>query len=153
MMCHSVKKTYTHGSCCISLLKFKSFHQFNSLKLPQILDNRDLKQTDAAAAGGEAAVNKQISIQKDSRSSEFSRPSTSITLRLNGDLNRPPPLGRRVSLLKVPVCSVVELCVFTRAEIAAKTSRLICTSKVLPKFSAFKRQNCSLRFHCFLCFG
>ena len=32
------------------------------------------------------------------------------------------------------------MCVFTRAEIAARTSRLICTSKVLPKFSAFKGQ-------------
>ena len=52
-------------------------------------ENRDLKQTDATAA------NKQISIQKDSRPSEFSRPLTSITLKLNGDLNvtassRPP---------------------------------------------------------------
>ena len=42
---------------------------------------RDLKQTD------KAAVNKQISIQKDSVPSEFSRPLTSITLKLNGDLN------------------------------------------------------------------
>ena len=46
-------------------------------------------------SGQQAAVNKQISIQKDSRPSEFSRPLTSITLKLNGDLNvtassRPP---------------------------------------------------------------
>ena len=34
---------------------------------------RELKQTDAAA------VNQQISIQKDSRPSEFSRPSTLFT--------------------------------------------------------------------------
>ena len=51
-------------------------------------------QTDAAA------VNKQISIQKDSRPSEFSRPLTSFTLELNGDLN---VTGLRVSLLKVPI--------------------------------------------------
>ena len=36
--------------------------------------DRDLKQTDAAA------VNKQISIQTDSKPSEFVRPLTSITL-------------------------------------------------------------------------
>ena len=54
---------------------------------------RELKQTDAAAA------NLQISIQKDSRPSEFSRPLTSITLNLNGDL----PVDRcHVSLLKLP---------------------------------------------------
>ena len=53
----------------------------------------ELKQTDAAAA------NLQISIQKDSRPSEFSRPLTSITLNLNGNL----PVDRgRVSLLKLP---------------------------------------------------
>ena len=55
--------------------------------------NRELKQTDAAAA------NLQISIQKDSRPSEFSRPLTSITLNLNRDL---PVDRRRVSLLKLP---------------------------------------------------
>ena len=38
-------------------------------------DNKELKQTDAAAA-----VNQQISIQKDSRPSEFTRPLTSFTL-------------------------------------------------------------------------
>ena len=47
--------------------------------------NRELKQTDAAAK--REAVNKQISIRKDSRPSEFSRPLTSFTLQLNGDLN------------------------------------------------------------------
>ena len=36
----------------------------------KIIGNRELKQTDAAA------VNQQISIQKDSRPSEFSRPLT-----------------------------------------------------------------------------
>ena len=36
--------------------------------------NKDLKETDAAA------VNKQISIQTDSKPSEFVRPLTSITL-------------------------------------------------------------------------
>ena len=41
----------------------------------------------------------QISIQKDSRPSEFSRPLTSITLNLNGDL---PVDCRRVSLLELP---------------------------------------------------
>ena len=40
--------------------------------------NRELKQTDAAAAS------LQISIQNDSRPSEFSRPLTSIILNLNG---------------------------------------------------------------------
>ena len=39
-----------------------------------VIDNRELKQTDAAA------VNQQISIQKDSRPSEFSRPLTLFTL-------------------------------------------------------------------------
>ena len=29
---------YTHGSCYISLFKFKSFDQFNTPRLPQILD-------------------------------------------------------------------------------------------------------------------
>ena len=38
------------------------------------LNIRELKQTDAAA------VNQQISIQKDSRPSEFSRPLTLFTL-------------------------------------------------------------------------
>ena len=55
-------------------------------------NNRELKQTDAAAAI------LQISIQKDSRASEFSRPLTSITLNLNGNL---PVDRRRVSLLKL----------------------------------------------------
>ena len=32
------EQQYTHGSCCISLFKFKSFDQFNSPELPQILD-------------------------------------------------------------------------------------------------------------------
>ena len=57
------------------------------------LINRELKQTDAAAA------NLKISIQKDSRPSESSRPLTSITLNLNGDLHVD---RRRVSLLKLP---------------------------------------------------
>ena len=56
---------------------------------------KELKQTDAVAA------NLQISIQKDSRPSEFKRPLTSITLILNGDL--PVDRRRRVSLLKLPV--------------------------------------------------
>ena len=47
---------------------------FSSIKV-----NRELKQTDAAAA-----ANLQISIEKDSMPSEFSRPLTSITLNLNG---------------------------------------------------------------------
>ena len=55
---------------------------------------RELKQTDTAVA------NQQISIQKDSRPSEFSRPLTSITLNLNRGL----PVDRRsVSLLKLPI--------------------------------------------------
>ena len=64
----------------------------NSLQ-QQLCENSELKQTDAAAA------NLQISVQKNSRPSEFSRPLTSITLNLNGDLivDR-----RRVSLLKLP---------------------------------------------------
>ena len=44
-----------------------------------LTDNRELKQTDAAAA------NLQITVQKDSRPSEF-RPLTSITLNLNRDM-------------------------------------------------------------------
>ena len=32
------KQQYTHGSCCISLFKFKSFDRFNTPKLPQIVD-------------------------------------------------------------------------------------------------------------------
>ena len=55
---------------------------------------RELKQTDAAAA------NLQISIQKDSRPSEFSRSLTSSTLNLNRNL---PDDRHRVSLLKLPV--------------------------------------------------
>ena len=46
----------------------------------------ELKQTDAATER-RRRVNKQISIQKDSRPSEFTRPLTSFTLYLNGDLN------------------------------------------------------------------
>ena len=59
----------------------------------EVFDNRELKQTDAAAA------NLQISIQQDSRPSEFSRPLISIILNLNGNL---PVDRRRVSLLKFP---------------------------------------------------
>ena len=63
------------------------------LKQPVLQINRELKQTDAAAA------NLQIPIQKDTRSSEFSRPLTSVTLNLNSYL----PVDRhRVSLLKLP---------------------------------------------------
>ena len=63
-------------------------------KPPAKFNNRELKQTDAPAAY------LQIPIQKDARPSEFSRPLTSITLNLNGDL----PVDRRqgVSLLKLP---------------------------------------------------
>ena len=32
------EQQYTHGSCCISLFKFKSFDQFNPPERPQILD-------------------------------------------------------------------------------------------------------------------
>ena len=32
------EQQYSHGSCYISLFKFKSFDQFNTPKLPQILD-------------------------------------------------------------------------------------------------------------------
>ena len=32
------EQQYTHRSCCISLFEFKSFDQFNSPELPQILD-------------------------------------------------------------------------------------------------------------------
>ena len=32
------EQQYTHGSCDISLVKFKSFDQFNTPQLPQILD-------------------------------------------------------------------------------------------------------------------
>ena len=35
---HSVNNRYSHGSCYISLFKFKSFHEFNTPKLPQILE-------------------------------------------------------------------------------------------------------------------
>ena len=43
------EQQYTHASCYISLYKFKSFDQLIPLKLPQILDIRELKQTDAVA--------------------------------------------------------------------------------------------------------
>ena len=56
-------------------------------------DNRDLKQIEAAT------VIKQISIQKDSRPSEFTRPLTLITLNWIEIWMWTPPLGRRVSLL------------------------------------------------------
>ena len=32
------EQQYSHGSCYISLFKFKSFNEFNTPKLPQILD-------------------------------------------------------------------------------------------------------------------
>ena len=32
------EQQYTHGSCYISLFKFKSFDQFNTPNLPQILE-------------------------------------------------------------------------------------------------------------------
>ena len=32
------EQQYTHGSCCISLFKFKSFDQFKPPELPEILD-------------------------------------------------------------------------------------------------------------------
>ena len=60
-------------------------------------DIKELKQTDAAAA------NLQISIQKDSRPSEFSRPLTCSTLNLNGNL---PVDRRRVNLLKLPIITI-----------------------------------------------
>ena len=44
------------------------------LVVAEFRHNRELKQTDATA------VNQQISIQKDSRPSEFSRPLTLFTL-------------------------------------------------------------------------
>ena len=43
------EQQYTHGSCYRSLFKFESFDQLIPLKLPQILDIRELKQTNAAA--------------------------------------------------------------------------------------------------------
>ena len=43
------EQQYMHESCYISLFNFKSFDQFDTPKLPQILDIRELKQTDAAA--------------------------------------------------------------------------------------------------------
>ena len=48
---------YRHGSYYISLFKYKSFDQSGPPESPQILNIRELKQTDAAA------VNRQISIQ------------------------------------------------------------------------------------------
>ena len=45
-----------------------------SRQLVSFSDNGELKQTDAAA------VSQQISIQKDSRPNEFTRPLTSFTL-------------------------------------------------------------------------
>ena len=68
--------------------------RFGRIRWPDTCESafRELKQTDTAAA------DLQFSIHKDSRPSEFSRPLTSITLNLNGDL----PLDRlRVSLLKL----------------------------------------------------
>ena len=50
-----------------------------------LTDIRDFKQTDVAA------VIKRISIQKDSRPSEFSQPLTSITLKLNETASSWPP--------------------------------------------------------------
>ena len=43
------EQQYTRGSCLFCLFKFKTFNQFNPPERPQILDIRDLKQTDAAA--------------------------------------------------------------------------------------------------------
>ena len=36
------EQQYKHGSCYISLFKFKSFDQLNTPKLPQILDSYSL---------------------------------------------------------------------------------------------------------------
>ena len=82
--------------CFVQKLSKKNLWGF-WLNLPPPLGKGRVKQTDAAAA------NLQISIQKDSRPSEFSRPLTSITLNLNRDLNVD---RRRVSLLKLPIGSV-----------------------------------------------
>ena len=40
------EQQYTHGSCYISLFKFKTFDQLIPSKLPRILDIGDLKQHD-----------------------------------------------------------------------------------------------------------
>ena len=65
--------------CCIASVSKNVRRAAASLQI------RELKQTDAAAAI------LQISIHKDSRPSEFSRPLISITLNLNGDF----PVDRR----------------------------------------------------------
>ena len=81
--CHHINRT-AHKKQTVGL----------SLKSTATSDmNRHLKQTDAAAA------NLKVSIQKDSRLSEFTRSLTSITLNLNEDF---PVDRRRVSLLKFP---------------------------------------------------
>ena len=89
------RKHYTH--CGISSAATLLVETINSTSLLENEDTRELEQTNAAAA------NLQISIDKDSRQSEFSRPLTFITLTLNGDL---PVDRRRVSLLKLPNNSI-----------------------------------------------
>ena len=48
MVCHS-QNNNTHTGLVISLFKHKSFDQSGPHESPQILDIRELKQTDAAA--------------------------------------------------------------------------------------------------------
>ena len=62
---------YVNSLKAVVLMTWRELQQLESI-------NRELKQTDTAAS------NLQISIQKDSRPSEFSQPLTSITLNLNG---------------------------------------------------------------------
>ena len=76
--CTEVKFTCTTCDTCELEKISKSMVNVTSA-YPGVI--RELKQTDAAA------VNQQISIQKDSRPSEFSRPLTSFTLQLNENLN------------------------------------------------------------------
>ena len=90
----SVLKEGTWYYIYYQITKFATYQEEFHYTAPAQYCSRELKQTDTAAA------NLQISIQKDSRPSEFSRPLASITLNLNGDL----PVDRRchVSFLKLP---------------------------------------------------
>ena len=57
---------YTHGSCYISLFKFKSFDQLNT---PQTASN--FRHLLSCGTIEEAAVNRKIFIQMESRLAEF----------------------------------------------------------------------------------
>ena len=90
------EQQYMHGSCHISLFKFKSFDQFNTPKLPQILD-----------------IYSVMALQKVGRASSQKKPATaswgsqgghSITKHTGGWLEglnqKPQTIYPKIAILK-----------------------------------------------------